>query len=308
MICKPNFLFALLLFILIPTLCQGDQNQNTDDNPQLAEQWSGDYGEMVERKVIRVLVVPNKMFYFVDQGRHYGITVDFFKEFETYINEKEQAGTLKIKVIFLPVQRDQILPALAEGRGDIAAANLTITPERRELADFSAPLLTGVKEIVITGPDENPLERLEDLSGRRLHLRPSSSYFQHVTKLNETFKAKGLAPVEIIEVEEFLEDADLLEMVNAGLIPAVIVDDHKARFWGQIFAHITLHPEVFVNEGGEIAWAFRKNSPQLEAVVNEFVQTIKKGTLLGNIVFKKYLKENKWARNSLSPKEQKKFQ
>jgi len=308
MICKPNFLFALLLFILIPTLCQGDQKQNTDDNPQLAEQWSGDYGEMVERKVIRVLVVPNKMFYFVDQGRHYGITVDFFKEFETYINEKEQSGTLKIKVIFLPVQRDQILPALAEGRGDIAAANLTITPERRELADFSAPLLTGVKEIVITGPDEKPLERLEDLSGRSLHLRPSSSYFQHLTKLNETFKAKGLAPVEIIEAEEFLEDADLLEMVNAGLIPAVIVDDHKARFWGQIFAHITLHPEVFVNEGGEIAWAFRKNSPQLEAVVNEFVQTIKKGTLLGNIVFKKYLKENKWARNSLSPKEQKKFQ
>ncbi len=244
MINKLNFLFVLLLFILIPALCQGDQDRDTDGDLKLAEQWSGDYGDMVERKVVRVLVVPNKMFYFVDQGRHYGITVDFFKEFETFINEKEQTGTLKIKVLFLPVQRDHILPALAEGRGDIAAANLTITPQRRELADFSTPLLTGVKEIVITGPDEKPVERLEDLSGRRLHLRPSSSYFQHLTKLNETFKANGLAPVEIIEAEEFLEDADLLEMVNAGLIPAVIVDDHKARFWGQIFTNITLHPDV----------------------------------------------------------------
>jgi len=312
---KPCLLYTLLFFILIPALCQCDQaqekdveDQEKDGNLQLAEEWTGDYGGMVKRKLIRVLVVPNKMFYFVDQGRHYGTTVDFFKEFETFINNKEKTGTLKIKILFLPVQRDQLFQALAEGQGDIAAANLTITPQRQKLADFSEPLLTGVKEIVITGPDEKPLERLEDLSGRRLHLRPSSSYFQHVTKLNETFKAKDLAPVEIIEAKEFLEDADLLEMVNAGLIPAVIVDDHKARFWGQIFTNITLHPEVFVNDGGEIAWAFRRNSPQLEAVINEFVQTIKKGTLLGNIVFKKYLKENKWARNSLSPKEQKKFQ
>ncbi len=305
---KPNLLFILLLHILLPALCLGIQDQELGSDLQLAKQWRGDYKDMVERRVIRVLVVPNKMFYFVDQGRHYGVSVDFFEEFEAFVNKKEKTGTLKIKVLFLPVQRDQLFPALANGRGDIAAANLTITPQRRELAAFSAPLLTGVKEIVITGPNEKPLERLEDLSGRMLHLRPSSSYFQHVTKLNETFKAKGVAPVEIIEAEEFLEDSDLLEMVNTGLIPAVVVDDHKARFWGQIFEDITLHPDVFVNEGGEIAWAFRKKSSQLEAVVNEFVQTIKKGTLLGNIVFKRYLKENKWARNSLSPGEQKKFE
>lgn len=305
---KPCLLAILLLLIPFPTLCQGNQDQEMVGNLQMTEQWSGDYDGMVERRVIRVLVVPNKMSYFVDQGRHYGVNVDFFKEFETFINKKEQTGTIKIKILFLPVQRDQIFPALADGRGDIAAANLTITPQRRELADFSAPLLTEVKEIVITGPNEKPLKGLEDLSGRTLHLRPSSSYFQHVMKLNETFKVKELAPVEIIEAEEFLEDADLLEMVNAGLIPAVVVDDHKARFWGQIFKNITLHPDVFVNEGGEIAWAFRKNNPKFEAVVNEFVKTVKKGTLLGNIVFKRYLKENKWARNSLSSKERKKFQ
>ena len=102
--------------------------------------------------------------------------------------------------------------------------------------------------------------------------------------------------------------SDLLEMVNAGLIPMIIVDDHKARFWGQIFEKVTLYPDIAVNTGGKIAWAFRKNSPQLAAVVNEVLQTAKKGTLLGNIVFKRYLKENKWARNSLSPEEIKKFQ
>ena len=106
---------------------------------------------------------------------------------------------------------------------------------------------------------------------------------------------------------ELLEDEDLLEMVNAGLIPMVAVDDHKARFWGEIFPDITLHPDVVLNEGGEVAWAFRKNSPQLAEVLNAFVKDHKKGTLMGNIVFKRYLKENKWARNALSPKELAKF-
>jgi membrane-bound lytic murein transglycosylase MltF len=95
--------------------------------------------------------------------------------------------------------------------------------------------------------------------------------------------------------------------VNGGRL-VVIVDDHKARFWGEIFDKITLHADIAVHEGGDIAWAFRKNSPKLAAVVNEFVKGHKKGTLLGNMLFKRYLKENKWARNALSPAELAKFQ
>ena len=272
------------------------------------KQWAGDFDGMVERKILRVLVVHNKMLYFLDQGRLRGVNVDLFNEFEKYINKKLKTGTVKIKVVFLPVQRGQLFTALAEGRGDIAASNLTITGSRKEVVDFSTPLLTGVKEILVTGPNLPVMKSIEDLAGQELHLRKSSSYYQHVVELNKTFKKKGLAPIRVVAASEFMEDSDLLEMVNAGLIPMVIVDDHKARFWGQIFEKVTLYPDIAVNTGGEIAWAFRKNSPQLAAVVNEFLQTVKKGTLLGNILFKRYLKENKWARNSLSPEEIKKFQ
>ena len=272
------------------------------------KQWAGDFDGMVERKILRVLVVHNKMLYFLDQGRLRGVNVDLFNEFEKYINKKLKTGTVKIKVVFLPVQRGQLFTALAEGRGDIAASNLTITGSRKEVVDFSTPLLTGVKEILVTGPNLPVMKSIEDLAGQELHLRKSSSYYQHVVELNKTFKKKGLAPIRVVAASEFMEDSDLLEMVNAGLIPMIIVDDHKARFWGQIFEKVTLYPDIAVNTGGEIAWAFRKNSPQLAAVVNEFLQTVKKGTLLGNILFKRYLKENKWARNSLSPEEIKKFQ
>jgi membrane-bound lytic murein transglycosylase MltF len=106
--------------------------------------------------------------------------------------------------------------------------------------------------------------------------------------------------VKIIPAEEYLEDSDLLEMVNAGLIPMVIVDSHKAQFWQDIFGDITVHPEIAINTGGDIAWAFRKQSPKLKAMVNEFVKDHKKGTLLGNILYKRYLRNNKWVRNSLT--------
>jgi len=299
-------LFTLIFLTSVPGFA-GDLEERLG-SLHLKKQWIGDFEAMAERKVLRVLVVQNKMLYFLDHGRHRGVNVDLFNEFEKFINKKLKTGTVKIKVVFLPVQRDQLFTALTEGRGDIAASNLTITPERKKTVDFSTPLLKGVKEIVVAGPDLPALKSIEDLAGQELHLRPSSSYYQHVIKLNKTFKKKGLKPIRIVAASEFLEDSDLLEMVNAGLIPMVIVDDHMARFWVQIFEKVTLYPEIAVNTGGEIAWAFRKNSPELSAVVNEFLKTAKKGTLLGNMIFTRYLQENKWARNSLSPEEIKKFQ
>jgi membrane-bound lytic murein transglycosylase MltF len=263
---------------------------------------------MLERRQVRVLVVPNKMFYFIDKGQHRGVNVDIFLEFEKFINGKKKAGARTIRIIFVPVSRDQLITALMEGRGDIAAANLTITEERQKQVDFGDPMLTGVKEIVVTGPSVEPIKAPSDLSGREIHLRLSSSYYEHVVLLNKDLKNQGRKPVKIVLASEFLEDSDLLEMVNAGLIPMIVVDDHKARFWGEIFDKVTLHPDIAVHEGGEIAWAFRKSSPKLAEVVNAFVKDHKKGTLMGNMLFKRYLKENKWARNALSPEELKKFQ
>jgi len=194
-----------------------------------------------------------------------------------------------------------------EGKGDIAAANLTITAARLKTVDFSDPLLTGVKEIVVTGSSAPKLSSLDELAGREVHVRTSSSYYDSLLHLNTAFEKEGKKPVKIVAVSELFEDSDLLEMVNAGLIPAVIVDSHKAKFWKEIFEKINLHPDIAVNTGGEIAWAFRKRSPKLKEMINEFVKGHRKGTRMGNILLTRYLKENKWARNAITPEELKKF-
>ena len=107
---------------------------------------------------------------------------------------------------------------------------------------------------------------------------------------------------------EELEDEDLLEMVNAGLVPLTVVDSQKAQFWKQIFPKIVLHPDVAVRTGGEIGWMFRPDSPQLKAVVNDFIRRRGQGGKEAQILIAEYLKNTKWVKNAASEAEMQKFQ
>ena len=269
--------------------------------------WTGDFDQMVERQMIRVLTVFNQTMYFLDGADQKGITYDLVQAFEQHVNEALGKGA-KIQVVIIPVPRDQLLPALIEGRGDIAAANLTITAERQALIDFADPLLTGVSELLVTGPAAGPIATLDDLAARAaVYARPSSSYYEHMVGLNQRRKEAGEVEIEIIPADENLEDEDLLEMVAVGLLPAIVVDSHKVALWAQVIDGLVVHQDIAVNTDGQIAWAIRKDSPQLKATINAFVKTAKKGTLLGNILLKKYLQSTEWIQDALADDEVEKF-
>ena len=220
-------LLLILGFYAISPIVYADNVKDFVEQWQIDKKWGGDFDGMAQRRIIRVLVVYNKLGFFFDKGRTRGATYDLFMEFETYINKKQKTGIRKIKLVFLPVPRDYLIPWLIEGRGDIAAANLTITDERKKNVDFSDPLLTNVKEILVTGSTAPSIKNLNSLSGKEIHLRRSSSYYEHLKLLNTSFKKQGKSPVKLVVASEYMEDSDLLEMVNAGLIPMIIVDDHK---------------------------------------------------------------------------------
>jgi membrane-bound lytic murein transglycosylase MltF len=194
------------------------------------------------------------------------------------------------------------------GRGDIAAANLTMTPERRELVDFSIPAASNVSEILVTHRSAPPVESVQGLSGFEIHARQSSSYWESLQQLNKDLTDMGLEPATLVPAEEFLEDEDLLEMVNAGIVPAVIIDSHKANLWVQVFDNIQVHPNAAVRTGGEIGWAFRHESPQLAEMVNAFAKGHSKGSLFGNVLLKRYFEDNKWVRNNLAEKDRQLFE
>ena len=303
----------LVIFLIAVMLIAGSVAEASEKKAQqtsslkLNKKWIGDFDGMVKDRVIRVLVVYSKTFYFLDHGRQRGISHDLLKEFEKFVNKKYKTKTLKVHVVFYPVRRDKLIAGLVDGFGDIAVANLTITPERQKHVDFSDPMLSGVKELLVTGPAAPTVNSIDDLAGQAIHVRKSSSYYESLVLLNRALKKKGNAPAKLIPAEENFEDEDLLEMVNAGLIPMIVMDSHKAHFWAQIFDKIRVHDGIAVREGGEIAWAFRKNSPKLKSIAAEFVKGHKKGTLLGNMLLKRYLKSTQYVKNALDDKELKKF-
>jgi membrane-bound lytic murein transglycosylase MltF len=275
--------------------------------------WTGDLDGMIARRVIRVLMVYSKTFYFVNQGIQRGITYEVFRAFERDLNEKlVKSKKLKqkhinVRVVFIPVHRSDLLQALASGNGDIAASNLTISEERQTLVDFSSPVYRDVSELVVSGPASPAVSSVDELAGKEVFVRTSSSYYDSLVALNRRFATENKPAVIIKEAPEELEDEDLIEMVSAGLIPLIVVDKHKADFWKKIFPKITVHDEIALRSGGDIAWAIRKGSPQLKAALDDFTTRQNARTVEVNKILTRYLKNTKYVKDAASKSERKKF-
>lgn len=271
-----------------------------EDMAAMNKPFTGDFDKMAKKRIIRVLMPYSKTFYFFDGAKQRGASYEAVRTFEAFINKKLKSGTLKVEVFVLPTARNQLIPKLAEGIGDIAVGNLTITKERRAEVDFSVPILTGVDEILVSQKQDREVTSVFDLAGKTVHVRESSSYYRSLLKLNETLKSVKKPPVKIILADDNLEDEDLLEMINAELIEHIIIDNHKGNFWVNILDNIMLHPEVKVRSGGKIGWAFRKDSPKLAAIINEFIKKNKAGTLSGNIILNRYFKDTSYITDSVT--------
>jgi membrane-bound lytic murein transglycosylase MltF len=263
--------------------------------------WTGDYDKMVERRLVRVLTVYQAGGYYLDGPQEKGVIFELVKIFEKFLNERIGTGNIKLHVVIIPVEFDQLIPALVNGHGDIAVAGLTITPEREEIVDFSRPFYENVSEVVITGPAAPAISGIGDLAGQQVYVKPGSSYRKSLEALNEKFLSEGKAAIEIIDAPPLMQDLDLLEMVSAGLLPMVVMDDFKARFWVNIMEGLTLRDDLVIRSDQSLAWAMRKNSPLLQGEIREFARTHGKGTLLGNVLIKRYLKNTGWIQNALDP-------
>lgn len=267
----------------------------------LATQAFGDLDAMEERRVIRVLVVPGGPQFFYYRGRPRGMIAELLAMFQQELNAALGRRHAQIVIVPMPVSRDRLIPALLSGQADLVAADLTVTEARSALVDFSRPFVTGVDEIVVFAPGVGAdVKSIDDLAGRDIFVRKSSSYFEHLSVLNVELLARGLSPVNIIEANELLRVQDILEMVNAGLVQATVIDSHKATSWSSLLTEMIVRDDLVLRSGGKIAWAFRKDSPLLAEQINEFVRGHRQGTLLGNVLAERYLGNVKWVRNSTS--------
>jgi membrane-bound lytic murein transglycosylase MltF len=237
------------------------------------QHWSGDFDGMLERRLVRVLVPYSRTLYFNDKGAQRGLVADALKDFEVFLNRKHKLKNRPITVAALPTTREELFAGLLQGTGDIAVGNLTITAERAKRVDFSIPVNKAVVEIVVTGPASPALATLDDLAGHEVHVRRSSSYYDSLARLNKRFLALDKPQMQLVLVPEALEDEDMMDMLAAGLLKAIVVDDWKAAAWAGLLPKLKPRADLPLGEPGATGWAFRKHSPKLAAVVNQFIRT-----------------------------------
>ena len=136
----------------------------------------GDLDTMVDRRVIpgvNGLRARVAIFWKMARG---GTVQEYAEKLQKVVNTAYKTGLLTVQVAVIPVARDQLFPALQAGYGDIVMAGTTITESRRAEVDFTDPVSKPLKEILITGPSASALRSLDDLAGKAVYVRLSSSY------------------------------------------------------------------------------------------------------------------------------------
>jgi len=274
----------------------------------LLEPWIGDFQGMTERRTIRILTPYSRSFFFVDGAKQLGREVERGQALEQMLNRSRKKAIDEIHVLFVPVPPSKLISALQEGLGDIAGGGLTVTERRKQLVDFTAPIEREVREILVTHSSTGAFSSVEDLSGKEVFVRESSSYFESLEALNQRLEVAQKPPVRIKMVDEVLDLSGILEMVQAGIFPATVADEHLAEFWKQIFPNIVLHRNVVVREKAHIAWAFRKNSPKLAVALHDFVKQHGASTVFEGVLTKRYLKNRKLLSNPNASADRKSFE
>ena len=153
-------------------------------------------------------------------------------------------------------------------------------------------------QLVVTGPSAPNVTSFDDLAGKDIYANPVTTYYDNLNKLNAERQKAGKAPFNVKAADKNLLDDDLVEMINAGLIPATVTTKMRAGLWTQVFPGLTAHQNMTLATEGEVAWALRKNNPQLKTLLDEFIQTHGAGTSFGNTLQRRYLQNTKWIKNS----------
>jgi membrane-bound lytic murein transglycosylase MltF len=267
---------------------------------------TGDLTEMVTRGSIRALVLYSRSGFFYVDGKPEGISYEALEYFEQFVNQKLRTRQ-HVQVTFIPVRPDQLESYLNEGIGDLIAYPVAMTPERAQQVAFSLPIQTDVKQILVTGKDFGPVSSLQDLSGKKIFVNPVTTYYGNLEKVNDSLRKQGKPPILIESADKNLLDGDLMEMVNAGILPATVTITERAKLWASVFHNITPQPNIVIANQEDLAWAVRKDNPKFKELVDEFVKTHAAGTSFGNTLVRRYLESNQWITNPTDEEQIKKF-
>ncbi|WP_047396589.1 transglycosylase SLT domain-containing protein [Chitinibacter sp. ZOR0017] len=206
---------------------------------------------------LRVLVALGPSTYFLKDGRPHGLEYALLQGFESELTRRRGKGQPPVRLQFIPLDAGELIPALREGRGDIAAGLL--------------PQLDGLKALVgVTEPyarDEWCLvgSASRQLAGQDEEVElPSSSFGRRLLSNEQTdLKLKDAALGANAEM--------ILRAIQQGETQLTLASRLVTRLWS------SQYPALKVGEclGQKVAyqWAVRPDQPALVEDLNRYIQS-----------------------------------
>lgn len=254
-----------------------------------------DLSAIKKRGKIIALTDNSTTSYFVYKGEPMGYEYELLNSFAKELG-------LELDII-IAQDMNTIFEQLNTGGVDIVAANLTVTKERLKTVSFTEPLIF-TKQILIQRKPENwqkmsnsQLERKlirnpVDLAGKNVYVRKESSFYSRLLSLSEEIGEK----INIIEAPGIDDTEELISKVANGQIDYTIADENIALINQAYYSNIDVKTAISLPQ--QIAWAIRKNAPELEKALNDWLIK-KKGTNEYAVLYNKYFKNRREAEKRL---------
>jgi membrane-bound lytic murein transglycosylase F len=245
--------------------------------------YTGDLTKIREKKVLRLLTRNSAATYFLWRGRLMGFEYELAHEFA-------RSQGLRMDVI-VPRRGEDLQTMLVRGEGDLVAAALTTTDERRRAGvEFSRPY-NFVSQVVVAPISDSDLAGPESLAHRTIYVRHSSAYWNTLTRL----RASGV-PLILQAAPEHLETEEIIGLVAGNIYPLTVAYSHILEI------ELTWRDDVAaafpLGEPVPLAWAVRASNPELLTAVNDFLDKEYRG-LTYNVLRRKYFENPKKIRRHI---------
>ncbi|MCA1814797.1 MAG: transporter substrate-binding domain-containing protein [Acidobacteria bacterium] len=278
-----------------------DQIDRRADVPMAPPVVARDLAQIRERGTLTVLAPYNSTTYFIYRGEPFGYEYELLKAFAA-------DHSLELKMIVV-TDRKSLLALLNSGEGDIAAARLVPTPDEEQDVAFTRALYRTEPALVQQGAppqaatktaqkalkpgpaDEMPevdiqarlVTRREQLAGKTVHLPQQSPYERTLVELADEVSGD----IHVVETDGKLQDEALAQKVARGEVEFTVMQENLAELKEAEFKNLRVKPVV--GRTHPVAWAVRKNSPELLAELNDWIEDKQgKDSSLFDRLYKKY--------------------
>jgi len=283
---KTILYYLSFLLVLLISACSNppnESNKQQDDDTINGnsvienEKISIDLKEILKSDTLKALTIYSPTSYFIYKGEIMGF------EYEVLKNIANKLG-LVLKIIIVD-DMDKMFDLLNKGEADIIAYGLTVTKERKDIVSFTKPY-QKIHQVLIQKDKKNKIIDITQLANKRISVRQNSSYFKRIQNISEEIGED----IYIDTISGEYSTEEIIEMVHKGEIDYTIADNNLAYVNSTYYHDLDMSIPVSLSQN--LAWAVRKNSPELLGLINKLIEKNVKHKKF-NIVYKKYFKNKR---------------